>query len=164
MRQWIFTGFAAAALLAAPGTASALSIEASLGTGVGRASSGDFSDTNRIATNVMVTPGIELLGMLDLQLGLLADLGDVENSDFDFQLRPQIKISPPVLPVYGRVIFSVVNLLGDGDTQFSYGAGLGLSLPIPVLAPFVEAAVLPTTTGVDGLGLTIYEFRAGVAF
>ncbi|MEM6730346.1 MAG: hypothetical protein AAF658_02250 [Myxococcota bacterium] len=158
MRKLIVAASLALSVLAAPTVASAQSFELSLGTGLAFGDS-VIDDTTRIPTNVMLTLGYAGLPIIEPQLGILGDLGDVENSDFDLQLRPQLKISPPVIPFYARVILSVVNLIGDGDTEVYYGGGLGFELPLP-LTPFVEGAILPTSIS----GFTVFEVRAGLGF
>lgn len=98
------------------------------------------------ATNVMLAPGYELLGLVRLQLGLVGQLADVEQSKFDLQLRPMIGFYPPILPIYGRLIFAVTNLLGEnGDTKVATGGAVGLKFGIPMtpLGVFAEAGVLP---------------------
>lgn len=149
----------AAALLTLPGVAHAQSFEVSLGSGL---SYGDNVDNvDRISTNLMGTIGYGLAnGIVEPQLGVLTDFGDISGEDFDFQLRPQLKLNPPVIPIYARLILSVVNLIGDGDTEIYYGGSLGLELPLPLVSPFLEAAILPTS--VDGV--TVFELRAGLAF
>ncbi|MEO0811839.1 MAG: hypothetical protein AAFY60_03180 [Myxococcota bacterium] len=152
----LITSAALAAVLAMPALAAAQSFEVSLGTGVQIQSD---LDNERLPTNIMVAVGYAGLPIIEPQIGIIGDLGDVENSDFDLQLRPQVKISVPVVPVYGRVIVSVVNLLGDGDTELFYGGGLGFELPVP-LSPFIEAAYLPTSAE----GLSVFEARLGLGF
>ncbi|MEL6340301.1 MAG: hypothetical protein AAFP04_12980 [Myxococcota bacterium] len=155
----LYSALLGVALVAVPQFAHAQSIELSLGSGFGFGDSID--DTQRIPTNIMGTVGYELAaGLLEPQLGLVADFGDVDETDFDIQLRPQLKIAPPIIPIYGRLILSVVNIFGDGDTEVYYGGGLGLELPIPLVSPFIEAAVLPTSVE----GLTVFEARIGVGF
>ncbi len=155
MRQ-LFSAAALTAVLAVPALAQAQSFEFSIGSGVQFI---DGFDNQRLPTNLMATIGYGGLPIIEPQLGVLADLGDVENADFDLQIRPQVKISVPVIPVYARVIFSIVNLLGDGDTELYYGGGLGLEVPIP-LSPFIEAAYLPTSAE----GLNVFEARLGIGF
>jgi len=109
-------------------------------------------------TNVMVAPGYQLLGILRLQLGLVGDLGDVENRKFDLELRPMIGIYPPILPLYARAIFAVQNLLHD-HKQVAVGgaAGIKIGLPFIGLGFFVEGGVLPRFDP----GATVVEGRAG---
>ncbi|MEM6533052.1 MAG: hypothetical protein AAF654_10530 [Myxococcota bacterium] len=156
MRLFIAT-LTLSGILALPAMAQAQSFELSLGTGI---QIRDNLDNERLPTNIMATVGYAGLPIIEPQLGIVGDLGDVENSDFDLQLRPQVKVSVPVLPVYAKVIVSVVNLIGDDDTELYYGGGLGLELPFPLASPFLEAAYLPTSAE----GLNVFEARIGVGF
>ncbi|MEO1481113.1 MAG: hypothetical protein AAFU77_03325 [Myxococcota bacterium] len=152
-----FAALTLSGILVLPTLAQAQSFELSLGTGL---KIQDDLDNERLPTNIMATIGFAGLPIIEPQLGIVGDLGDVENSDFDLQLRPQVKVSVPVIPVYAKVIFSVVNLIGDEETEVYYGGGLGFELPFPLASPFVEAAYLPTS--VDGLN--VFEARLGVGF
>lgn len=96
------------------------------------------------ATNVMFAPGYQFLGILRLQLGLVGDLGDVQNSRFDLQLRPMIGIYPPILPLYARAIFAVNGLMhGPRDFAIGGAGGIKIGLPFIGLGVFAEAGVLP---------------------
>jgi len=109
-------------------------------------------------TNVMAAPGYQFLGILRAQLGLVGNLGDVENSKFDLELRPMLGIYPPIIPLYGRAIFSIQNLLHD-HKQVAVGGAVGIKIGLPFigLGFFVEGAVLPRFDP----GATIVEGRAG---
>lgn len=110
-------------------------------------------------TNIMVAPGYHLLGMLRLQVGLVADLGDVENSDFDFQVRPMLGIYPPILPIYGRLIFAMQDLLDDAKYAVGGAGGIKFGIPLTGLGIFAEVAVLPRF--VNDETETLVEGRAG---
>jgi hypothetical protein len=110
-------------------------------------------------TNIMVAPGYSLLGLLRLQLGVVADLPDVKNSDFDLQLRPMIGIYPPILPIYGRAIFAVTNLLDDPTIGIGGAIGFKLGLPVIGLGVFAEAGVIPVF--VESKTTTLLEGRLG---
>jgi hypothetical protein len=105
-------------------------------------------------TNIMLAPGYEFLGLLRAQLGLVGDLGNVQNRQFDLELRPMIGVYPPIIPLYARAIFAVENMLHH--TQVAVGGAVGVKIGIPVvgLGVFAEAGVLPrfspTTTVVEG--------------
>ena len=90
----------------------------------------------------------EKQGMLKLELGLLGNLGDVQNSKFDLELRPMVVISPPLVPLYLRAIFAVQNLI-YGPTTYAYGGALGLSFSLLGAGLFVEAGVLPRNVKID---------------
>lgn len=108
-------------------------------------------------TNIMVAPGYHFLGILRAQLGLVGDLGDVENSKFDLQLRPMLGVYPPILPIYARAIFAVQNLLNDTNVAVGAAGGLKIELPVIGLGIFAEAGVLPRFSP----SATIVEGRAG---
>lgn len=113
-------------------------------------------DTPRawMPTNIMVAPGYHFLGILRAQLGLVGDLGDVQNSKFDLQIRPMLGVYPPILPLYARVIFAVQNILNEPNVAFGAAGGLKIELPIIGLGVFAEAGILPrfspTHTVVEG--------------
>jgi hypothetical protein len=90
----------------------------------------------------MLASGFSFAGMLKLELGLLGNLGDVQNSKFDLALRPMIVISPPLIPLYIRGIFAV-NGLVEGPTRIAYGGALGLSFGLFGIGVFLEAGYLP---------------------
>ena len=76
-------------------------------------------------------------------------------------LRPGIRLSPPILPIYGRAIFAVANVLHkNGDkTLFAYGAAAGLKFGLGPVGVFAAA------TGVNlvvGLALAALLFTGFV--
>jgi hypothetical protein len=100
--------------------------------------------------NLMVTPSyaLPILSMVRLQLGVVGDLpvaGKSGNNSTDLELRPMIAIVPPLIPVYGRAIFSVTNLLArNGEKrEIAYGAALGVSFGLGPIGVFGEIAALP---------------------
>jgi hypothetical protein len=102
--------------------------------------------------NLMVTPSYALplpvLSWVRLQLGIVADLavaGQSGNKATNLELRPMIAIVPPVLPVYGRAIFAVTNLIErNGEKrEIAYGAALGTSVGLGPIGVFAEIGVLP---------------------
>lgn len=143
----LFQGlFLAAAVAAAPSPARAdVVFELSVGSGARV----DPKPTERIATNVMLAGGFSFAGMLKLELGLLGDLGDVQDSKFDLSLRPMVVLSPPLFPLYVRGILAV-NGLVDGPTDVGWGAALGVSFGLFGIGVFLEAGYLPQDVEVDG--------------
>jgi hypothetical protein len=109
-------------------------------------------------TNVMAVLGYQF-AMLRPQLGFVADLGDVENSRFNMQLRPMFGIYPPILPLFARAIFAFQNLRGDVQMAIGGSGGIKIGLPVIGLAFFAEAGVLPRFA--DAGTQTIVEGRAG---
>jgi hypothetical protein len=144
MRKLILVTAAVAGLTAFPRSASAgFLLEGSVGTGAQLDPS-----VERTPVNVMLAPGWGFAGLLKLELGLLGNLGDVQNSKFDLELRPMVVISPPLVPIYLRAIFAVQNLI-EGPTTYAYGGALGLSFSLFGAGVFVEAGVLPRNVKVD---------------
>ena len=94
--------------------------------------------------NLMVTPGYAL-SILRLQLGIVANFADQSDSATNLELRPMIAIVPPILPIYGRVIFAFNNLIGRSGTkrEVAYGAAGGLRLGLGPIGVFAEVGVLP---------------------
>jgi hypothetical protein len=137
MRKW-FQGALVCCLLAmAPAARAGLIVEASVGKGT------KFSPKPVTAeqTNVMIAPGVTL-PFVRLELGFAWDLPDTSASKHDLELRPMVVIAPPLLPIYGRAIFAVTNLV-HGKTTVAYGAALGLSIGLGPIGVFAEAGILP---------------------
>jgi len=146
MRKLILVTAAIAGLTAFPRVASAgFLLEGSVGSG------GQLSpSTERTPVNVMLAPGWGFAGMLKLELGLIGGLSDVQNSKFDLELRPMVVISPPLFPLYLRVIFAVQNLI-NGPATYAYGGALGLSFSLFGAGLFVEAGALPRNVTIDAV-------------
>jgi hypothetical protein len=149
----VLVAFAFVLCLAGPVSAHAMGVELSLGKGA------EVSpDTAAQPTTVMVAPGISFV-MLRLQVGFVADLPDVEASKFDIGLRPMLTISPPILPLYGRLVFAVNNLIHD--TTVAYGGALGLSFGLAGIGIFAEAGLLPRS--IDDTTTWVIEGRLGLS-
>ena len=150
--------FYAAALLAVPRIARAGAIvEGSLGLGW---------QTNptveRMPTNIMIAPGYTFADdILRAQLGLVGDLGDVENSKFDLELRPMLVVKPPVFPLYLRGILAFTNLV-HSPVHVAYGGAAGLEFGALGVAFFIEAGALPRT--IENQMIWVAEGRAGLHF
>jgi hypothetical protein len=108
-------------------------------------------DTERMPTNVMITPGWAF-GVLRAELGVAAALEDVRNPttgrvNTELELRPMLVIAPPLFPLYGRAIVAFTNML-DGPHDVAYGGALGLSFGLLGAGVFAEAGVLPRSVSV----------------
>jgi hypothetical protein len=137
MRKW-FPGALVICLLAiAPAARAGLIVEGSVGKGAKLSP----SPTQAEQTNVMIAPGITF-PFLRLELGFAWDLPDIKNSKSDLELRPMLVIAPPLLPLYGRAVFAVTNLV-HGKTTIAWGAALGLSIGLGPIGVFAEAGILP---------------------
>jgi hypothetical protein len=95
--------------------------------------------------NFMVAPGLSVLSLLRLQLGIVGDFADTSGSKTDLELRPMVTIVPPLLPIYGRAIFAVTNLAGRSGVkrEIAYGAAGGLRFGLGPIGVFGEVGVLP---------------------
>ncbi len=125
-----------------------LLVEASLGKG------GQVSPTPRgwEQLNLEVAPGyapsLPVLSMFRLQLGIVTDFADKAGSKTNLELRPMLSVVPPILPLYGRVIFVVNNLL-SGTREIAYGAAAGMRIGtpsigfVPAMGVFAEVGALP---------------------
>ena len=150
----LLVAFGLMVFLAAPKAAQAIGVEASVGKGVA------VDPVKAQPVNVMVAPGVSLL-WLRLQLGVAADLPDVENSEFDLGLRPMLSLHPPLLPLYGRLVFAFNNLLDEDLRTVAYGGALGFEIALAGIGVFAEAGFLPRS--LNGSMLWVIEGRAGVS-
>lgn len=145
MAKW-FSAVVALALVLSPLSARAGGLfEGSVGSGL----RWDPEPTERIPTNVMLTLGYSF-PVVKLELGALANLADVENSEFDVDLRPMLVVKPPGFPLYFRGILSYGNLI-EGPKSFGYGGAIGMRIgpPIGVGAFFEAGAVTKKVTIAD---------------
>jgi len=110
--------------------------------------------------NLMLTPGYAL-SILRLELGIVGNFADTSNSVTNLGLRPMIAIVPPILPIYGRVIFAVNNLTGRSGRprEFAYGAAGGVRLGLGPIGVFAEVGVLPARRASENA--LIIEGRVG---
>jgi hypothetical protein len=139
MRKWFPAALAvvSCSLALAPAARAAIVVEGSVGKG---AKVGP-SPVKAEQTNVMIAPGVSF-PFVKLELGFAWDTPDVKDSKSNFELRPMVVIAPPIIPLYGRVVFAVTNLV-EGKTTVAYGAALGLSFGLGPIGVFAEAGLLP---------------------
>jgi hypothetical protein len=143
MLKW-FQGALILCLLAiAPAARAGLIVEGSVGKGV-KVSPGSAAAEQ---ANVMIAPGVTV-PFLRLELGFAWDLPDKKDSKSNLELRPMVMIDPPLLPIYGRVVFAVANLV-HGKTEIAYGAALGLKVGLGPIGVFAEAGFLPRSRESD---------------
>ena len=153
------SGLVAAALLLAPLSARAgLLFEGSAGSGITLSPhSGD-----RIPTNLMLTGGYSF-PVVKLELGVLANLADVDNSKFDLELRPMLVVKPPVLPFYARAIVGVSGLV-QKPVGFVYGAAVGVRMGAVGVGAFLEAGAVAKRLEIENVKKDVWiaEGRLGV--
>jgi hypothetical protein len=150
-------------------------VEASLGKGV-QASPKPVNGFSRWEQmNLEIAPGFSFLSMFRLQLGIVMDFADKTASKTNMELRPMLSLVPPILPIYGRVIFGVNNLFerNGSKREILYGGAVGvkIGLPgivfVPALGIFAEAGLIPRSrefasgTTTDSKVAWIVEGRAG---
>jgi hypothetical protein len=138
MHRWLQAALVLCLLSLAPAARAGWIIEGSVGKGA------KVSPTPRQATqtNIMIAPGVTFLSLLRLELGLLNELPDTKNSKFNLELRPMLVVAPPILPLYGRLVLGITNLI-DGPTTVAWGAAGGVKIGIGPVGVFAEAGFLP---------------------
>jgi hypothetical protein len=122
------------------------------------------SPADALGFNFMVAPGYSLLaGVLKLELGIMGNLEDVEQREFDLNLRPMIVLKPPLFPVYGRAIFAIQGLV-DSPVTVAYGGALGASFGIPFtgIGIFGEVGALPRV--IHSVSVWVLEWRLGASY
>lgn len=155
----LWTTAATFALLLAPLSAHAdWIVEGSVGSGF------RFEPTpvERIPTNVMIAGGLSF-PVVKLELGLVGNLTDVEDSKFDLDLRPMLVVKPPLLPIYGRAILGVSGLV-EGPAALTYGGAVGVRLGALGVGGFFEAGALSRRIELEGKDQDIWvaEGRLGI--
>jgi hypothetical protein len=143
MRKLLFA-LAFTLAVAAPLAARAdIIVEGSAGTGY-TFSPSEFK--GRTPTSLMIAPGFSF-AFIHLQLGFDGILGDTDNSESTIRYRPMITLSPPIIPLYGRVIFAFTHPFDSDKRTTQYGGALGVSFGLPVVVAsihvFGELALLP---------------------
>lgn len=142
--------------LAASAAHAGWGIEASIGKGAKLSP----SPVSAEQVNLMIAPGFGI-PFFRFELGLAGDLPDVKNSKFDLEIRPMVVVAPPVLPLYGRLVVAVANLLND-ETEIAFGGAGGLKFGLGPLGVFAEAGLLPRSR-MSRLSWVI-EGRVGASF
>jgi len=141
MRRWFQAALVLSVLVIAPAAHAGWILEGSLGKGYQVS-----NPKGATQTNLMIAPGVTFLAdLLRLQVGFVGDLPDVKDSKFDLQIRPMFVLAPPILPIYGRAIFAIANLLHNNgpDTHIAFGAAAGLKFGLGPVGVFAEAGLLP---------------------
>jgi hypothetical protein len=150
MRKFLVAATFTAMTLLVPAAARAgFILEASAGKGYVVSTPRDWTQMN-----VMLAPGfassLPVLSMIKFQLGIVGDIADKSGTKTDLQLRPMISVVPPILPLYGRVIFVFNNLLErTGKREIAYGGAVGarIGIPsitfVPAFGVFAEVGALP---------------------
>ena len=114
------------------------------------------------AVNLMLTPGIQFLDVLRIELGILGALENAvdDGTDVGLEFRPMLVLAPPTIPLYGRLIFASVDPFSDGRRTWAYGLGAGLAFGVGAVQLFGEVAALPRYF--NGAMRWLLEARFGV--
>jgi hypothetical protein len=116
------------------------------------------------AENLMVTGGLGFVrDYVRAELGVLGAYGALRTHgprNVKLELRPMIRITPPLIPLYARVVFAGLSPF-DRTRAIGFGGAIGTSIPIWRLSLFGEVGFLPRY--VQQRFHYIAEARAGVA-
>ena len=150
MRKFLIAATLSTMILVPAAARAGLVVDASLGKGY------QASPTPRgwEQLNLEIAPGykpsLPILSMFRLQLGIVADFADKSGTKTNMELRPMLTFVPPILPIYGRAILVVNNLLDrGGKREIAYGAALGARIGtpavgfVPAMGIFAEVGALP---------------------
>ncbi len=171
MRKFLVAAtFTAMIMLPAAARAGFL-VEASYGKGYQVSPTPRFWEQSNLELAPGYAPSLPVLSMFRLQLGIVMDIADGSAANTtNLQLRPMVSLVPPILPIYGRVIFVVDNLL-KGKTEIAYGAAVGarIGIPsigiVPAMGVFAEVGALPRSrdfgTGTGSKFAWVVEGRVG---
>ena len=177
MRKFLVAATFIAMIMAPAAARAGFILEGSLGKGY------QVSPTPRQweQLNLNIAPGwapsLPVLSWFRLQLGIVTDFADKSDSKTNLELRPTLSLVPPVLPIYGRVMVVITDILGRSDVkrEYPFGAAVGarIGIPgvsiIPSMGIFAELGALPRSrqfvdsagTGTDSKLAWVLEARAG---
>jgi hypothetical protein len=164
MRKFLVAATLAALILIPAAARAGFLVEASLGQGYQTAPTPRGWEQTNLNIAPGYAPSVPVLSMLRLQLGIVTDFGDKANTKTNLELRPMLSLVPPILPIYGRVIFLVNNLFDRGSQskrEIAYGAAVGVRIGtpsvgvMPAIGVFAEVGLLPRNRDfVDSTGAT----------
>ena len=155
-RVWL----AVLALFAAPAPSfAAITIAASTGVGMSVSPDARFQ-----GTTLMVAPGWSFLDLVRLELGIAGGFESGyrgRKQGARYELRPMVVITPPIIPLYLRLI-SGTNQLFSRDRSWLVGAGLGIQISLlKIFGLFAEANFVPRFEN-EGRSARLLEGRLGV--
>jgi hypothetical protein len=169
MRKFLVAATFTAMILAPAAARAGFILEASYGKGYQVSPTPRFWEQSNLELSPGYAPSLPVLSMLKFQLGIVMDIADGSAANkTNLQLRPMISLVPPILPIYGRVIFVVNNLL-KGDREYAYGGVVGARIGIPSITilpgmgVFAEVGYLPRSRdyGTESKFASVVEGRAG---
>ena len=181
MRKFLVATTFAALILAPAAARAGFILEGSLGKGVQASPSPSPGQSRWEQLNLNIAPGwapsLPVLSWFRLQLGIVTAFADKSDSKTNLELRPTLSLVPPVLPIYGRVMVVITDILGRSDVKREYpfggAVGVRIGIPgvsiIPSMGIFAELGALPrsrqfldTTAGTtDSKFAWVLEGRVG---
>ena len=176
MRKFLVAVTLSAMILVPAAARAGFLVEASLGKGYQAAPTPHGWEQLNLNIAPGYAPSLPVLSMFRLQLGIVTDFADKAGSKTNMELRPMISLVPPILPLYGRVILVINNILDrGGKREIAYGAALGARIGtpsiglVPAMGVFAEVGALPRSRDLPdstGLGIEsklawVVEGRAG---
>jgi hypothetical protein len=176
MRKFLVAATFTAMMILVPAAARAgFLVEASYGKGYQASPAPRRWEQSNIELAPGFAPSLPVLSMIKFQLGFVMDVADGSAANkTNLQLRPMVSLVPPILPIYGRIIFVVNNLL-EGKREIAYGAAVGARIGIPSvgllpgMGVFAEVGALPRSrefaksdlSGTESKPAWVLEARAG---
>ena len=115
------------------------------------------------ATNLLLAGGYDFAGFLRPELGLVGTLEQIRGGNVlnvGWEARPMLVVSAPLVPVYLRLVFAVVDPFSQENRAWAYGGAVGMGLSLVGLGIFAELGLLPRSS--VGQIAWVMEGRAGV--
>jgi len=160
MRKFLVAATLTAMILVPAAARAGFLVEASLGKGYQTSPTPHGWDQTNLNIAPGYAPSVPVLSMLRLQLGIVTDFGDGDRAGAktNLELRPMLSLVPPILPIYGRVIFLVNNLFdrNGAKREIAYGAAVGVRIGtpsvgvMPAIGVFAEVGLLPRNRDFGG--------------
>ncbi|HEY5282732.1 MAG TPA: hypothetical protein VIM14_08080 [Polyangia bacterium] len=156
MRKFLVAATLSTLILIPAAARAGFLVEASLGKGYQASPSTQYGDSRWEQLNLNIAPGyapsLPVLSWFHLQLGIVTDFGDKAGTKTNLELRPMLSLVPPLLPIYGRVMFLVDNVFdrgGGAKREKAFGAAVGVRIgtpsigAVPAMGIFAELGALP---------------------
>jgi hypothetical protein len=178
MRKFLVAATLTAMFLVPAAARAGFLLDASLGQGFQASPAPHDREQMNLEISPGYAPNLPVLSWVHLQLGIVTDFATKSGTSTNLALRPMISLVPPVIPLYGRLIMEVSNLLDRSGSkrEIAYGAAVGASIGLPSIAflpgfgVFAEVGALPrkrdladssSATGVASKTAWVVEGRVG---
>jgi hypothetical protein len=154
MRKLALSVVVALAVLVPAAAQASVILEASLGRGY---TVKPTVDNKAGPVNVEIAPGIGLGEILRAELGFVWDLPN-NGAGSQLRLRPMLVFSPPIIPLYARLIVGMTDAF-HSDRHFEFGGAVGVSASLFGVGLFGEVGYVPQRS--NGTLYSILEGRVG---